>query len=143
MASSEQAPPRYADVADGHDDMRHVQRTTEKAYRVHAVTSSVVLLLMVLVTVVQLSTTPTPVHVRPRVTSDCIRAPLPIRNVTAHTVWPASDTIRKCIANHAVFVQLEHYCRAIGRYNEIEVHSYLDRARKKLTVTVNVRRNTS
>ena len=56
------------------------------------------------------------------------------------TIWPSSETIRKCIAQHAVFVQLEYFCRVIQGSPEMEVHSYSDYVNKKITITINVRK---
>lgn len=141
ITMAERPPPRYSEIDTA--NIRYVRRTTEKAYRVHTATTCVMILLMFGLMALNVTQRNTLQHQRPRPdvrTSDCIRAPS--NNVT-HTIWPSSDAIRTCIANHAVFVQLEHYCRAIKEYNEVEVHSYLDRARKKLTLTVNVRRHPS
>ena len=71
--------------------------------------------------------------------SDCIQANTTIIKEVP-SLWPPSETIRKCIAQHAVFVQLEYFCRVLNGTPEMEVHSYSDYVKKKITITVNVRR---
>ena len=117
-------------------DIRFVRRTTERAYRVHTVSSAIVLLLMLLVGLESLLQRSTQNHPPPSRISDCIHTP---SNITVPTLWPTSEDIRKCMAQHALFVQLEHFCREInGHHKDLEIHSYYD-GRSKLTVTINGR----
>ena len=67
--------------------------------------------------------------------NNCINRPI-VRHVP--TVWPSSETIRKCIAQHAVFVHLESFCRMLNGTPELEVRSKIDYANKKFYVEINV-----
>ena len=136
MAVSNSSPPTSyseANVAD----IQHVRRATERAFRANTLSFASVLTLLLLVitlNVLQWQAQSRTAAILPR-KSDCIHAP---QNTTVvHSVWPASATIRNCIAQHVVFVQLEHFCRMVRGQPALEVHAYVDTINKKITITVN------